>query len=140
MKIVRDDLKPDGREQRRLQAWNLHQKGWSQEHIARELGVTQGAVSQWIKQARHGGIEALRRRIAPGRKRLLSDDQLAQIPVMLAEGAIAHGFQTNKWSIQRISNVLTQEFGITYHPAHVSRILKGCCPNWRTITDDIDRS
>ena len=39
------------REGGRLRAWELHQKGWKQQAIAEALGVTQGAVSQWLKRA-----------------------------------------------------------------------------------------
>jgi transcriptional regulator with XRE-family HTH domain len=34
--------------------------GWKQKDIAEALGVTKGAVSQWLKRAREGGIDALR--------------------------------------------------------------------------------
>ena len=39
-------------EGRRLRAWELKQEGWTQRAIARALGVTEGAVSQWCKRAR----------------------------------------------------------------------------------------
>src|SRR5262245_7263650 len=44
---------------RRQRAWELHQAGWWQKDIAVALGVTRGAVSQWIKRGREGGMEAL---------------------------------------------------------------------------------
>ena len=43
------------REGRRLRAWELHQKGWQQRDIAEALGLTQGAVSQWLKRAEMEG-------------------------------------------------------------------------------------
>jgi predicted transcriptional regulator len=49
----------DWREGRRLRAFELNQQGWSQQRIAEALGVSKGAVSQWMKRARHGG-EVLR--------------------------------------------------------------------------------
>ena len=52
----------DWREGRRFRAWDLHQQGWKQTAIAAALGVTQGAVSQWLKRGKDGGIEMLRRR------------------------------------------------------------------------------
>src|SRR5687768_12766795 len=77
----------DWREIRRLHAWELHQLGWSQLRIAEALGVTQGAVSQWLKRFRDGGgIEALRRHPAPGRQAALTDEQFAQIPALIARG------------------------------------------------------
>src|SRR5438876_11633595 len=60
------DRPRDWNEGRRLRAWELKQQGWKQRAIAAALGVTEGAVSQWIKRARQGGPEALRRRTAPG--------------------------------------------------------------------------
>jgi predicted transcriptional regulator len=49
---------PDNwQEARRLQAWELSQKGWKQEKIAEALGVKEGAVSQWLKKAQTGGID-----------------------------------------------------------------------------------
>jgi transposase len=75
----------DWREGRRLRAWDLHQQGWTQRRIAEALGVTQGAVSQWLKRARdRGGLDALRRRPAPGRRTLLTHDQHNHIPALLA--------------------------------------------------------
>ena len=56
----------DWREGRRLRAWELKQQGWKQQDIAKALGVSPGAVSQWLKAAREGGPEALRRHPAPG--------------------------------------------------------------------------
>src|ERR687890_96970 len=53
----------DWREGRRLRAFELKQQGWSQQRIAEALGVSKGAVSQWMKRARDGGgVEALKRR------------------------------------------------------------------------------
>ena len=39
----------DWKEGRRLRAWELYQAGWKQVAIAEALGVTPGAVSQWLK-------------------------------------------------------------------------------------------
>ena len=52
----------DWREGRRLRAWELKQEGWKQQDIARALGVSKGAVSQWMKRAQQEGIEALKHR------------------------------------------------------------------------------
>ena len=37
----------------------MKEEGWSQQDIAAALGVSEGAVSQWIKRGREGGMEAL---------------------------------------------------------------------------------
>ena len=114
----------DWREGRRLRAWELKQEGWNQQKIADALGVSKGAVSQWIKRGREEGLEGLRRRIAPGAIPRLSAEQRASLPELLARGAPAHGFQGDVWTCQRVAEVIHREFGVSYHPAHVSRLLK----------------
>src|SRR3954465_3362931 len=71
----------DWREGRRLRAFELKQEGWSQQDIARALGVGKSAVSQWMKRARQeGGKEALRKRSSPGATSPLSPDQWDRLP------------------------------------------------------------
>jgi transposase len=115
----------DWREGRRLRAFELKQEGWSQQNIARALGVGKGAVSQWMKRAREGGgKEALRKRSSPGAPARLSADQRASLFRLLKKGAFGHGFRGEVWTCKRVAKVIKREFGIVYHPAHVSRILK----------------
>ena len=52
--------------ERRNRAWALYQAGWVQKDIAEALGVTKGAVSQWIKRGREGGEAALQDRPKAG--------------------------------------------------------------------------
>ena len=72
----------DWREGRRLRAFELKQQGWSQQRIAEALGVSKGAVSQWMKRARHGGG-----------------------PKALKRGAEAHGFRGEAWTCERVAIV-----------------------------------
>ena len=111
-------------EARRLQAWQLEQKGWVQRRIADALGVSEGAVSQWMRCAREGGPEALRHRPHPGASRRLSPQQLARLPDLLYRGAEAYGFRGQVWTRGRIAAVMRLEFGVSYHPVHVGRLLK----------------
>jgi transposase len=110
------------KEARRLQAWQLKQKGWSQRRIAEALGVSEAAVSQWMKRAREGGPEALRHRPPTGAPRRLSAAQLAQLPALLQRGAKAYGFRGQVWTRARIAAIIQLEFGVSYHPRHVGRL------------------
>src|SRR5690348_11300030 len=114
----------DWREYRRLRAWDLAQQGWKQRQIARALGVTEGAVSQWLKRARAEGRAALRRHPPPGPAPRLTPEQRAQIPALLARGAEAFGFRGDVWTTKRVAAVIARAFGVRYHPAHVSRLLR----------------
>jgi transposase len=100
----------DWREGRRLRAFELKEQGWKQTEIADALGVTEGAVSQWMKRP-------------PGAPPRLSEDERAKLPELVAQGAEAHGFRGEVWTCERVAEVIWREFGVRYHPAHVSRLL-----------------
>jgi transposase len=112
------------REGRRLRALELKERGWKQTQIADALGVTEGAVSQWMKRAREEGVEGLRHKPPPGATPRLSEDERAKLPKLLAQGAQAHGFRGEVWTCERVATVIRREFGVSYHPAHVSRVVR----------------
>jgi transposase len=112
------------REGRRLRALELKERGWKQTQIADALGVSEGAVSQWMKRAREKGVEALRHKPPPGAPSRLSEDQRAKLPELLARGAQAYGFKGEVWTCERVAVVIRREFGVSYHPAHVSRVVR----------------
>lgn len=111
------------REGRRLRAWELLEAGWQVGKIAAALGVTHGAVSQWRKRGREGGRQALYERKPPGQSARLTQEQQARIPALLGRGAEAWGFLGQRWTRGRVAKVIGREFGVRYHPAHVSRLL-----------------
>ena len=110
-------------EARRLQAWHLKQHGWPQRQIAAALGVSEAAVSQWVRRGRDGGPHALRHRPPPGAPRRLAAEQL-RLPALLHRGPEAYGCRGHVWTRGRVAVVLRLEFGVSYHPVHVGRLLK----------------
>jgi transposase len=114
----------DWREWRRLRAWDLKQAGWQQCEIAAALGVTEGAVSQWVSRGRSGGVAALRHRPPPGPSSRLTPEQLAQLPELLARGAEAFGFRGDIWTARRVTEVIRRQFGVQYHFNHVGNLLR----------------
>lgn len=112
------------REGRRMRAWELHEAGWKQKDIAAALGVSEGAVSQWFKKAKAQGKEALRHQPPPGRQAQLSPEQMAQLPSLLAQGAEAFGFRGQVWTTARVVEMIRLQFGVSYHRAHASRLLR----------------
>jgi len=107
-----------------MRAWQLSQAGWKQRHIANALDVTEGAVSQWVAKARSHGPAALLARHHPGPAAKLESDQMRLIPDFLGHGAEAYGFRGEVWTCARIAKVIEEEFGVSYHKGHVSRLLK----------------
>jgi transposase len=114
----------DWREGRRFRAVELAQQGWTQRAIAAALGVSHGAVGQWLSRAKQGGVEALRRHPAPGPQPKLTSEERAQLPALLARGAEAYGFRGDLWTTKRVAAVIEREYSVRYHPAHVSRLLR----------------
>jgi transposase len=118
----------DWREGRRLRAWELKEQGWPQQRIAEALGVSESAVSQWRKRARTAGPEGLRHRPPPGAPPRLSPEQRARIPELLQRSPTRYGCQGEVWTGKRVAVLLWEEFGVRYHPAHLSRLVRavGC--------------
>ena len=123
MSATTNTLPHDWQEGRRLRALELYEAGWKAIRIAEALGVTRGAVSQWLKAARAGGREALRRRPRLGQQPKLTAEQRAHLPALLAKGAEAYGFLGDVWTTARVAAIIRQAFGVQHHPAHLSRIL-----------------
>jgi transposase len=114
----------DWQEIRRFQALELKHTGWKQNEMAAALGVTPGAVSQWLTTARQQGLDALRAHPRSGAPPQLTEQQKRLIPDFLSHGAEAYGFRGEVWTCARVAEVIEQEFGVTYHKDHVSRLLK----------------
>ena len=117
-------MNQDAREWRRLRAWELHQQGWTGKRIGAALGASEAAVSTWLKKARAGGVEALKRHPPPGATPKLSAEQRARLPAILAKGAPWYDFIGDIWTTKRVAAVIKREFGVSYHPAHVSRLVR----------------
>jgi transposase len=61
---------------------------------------------------------------AHGRTAKLGPDQMRLIPDFLSHGAEAYGFRGEVWTCARGAEVIEEEFGVSSHKSHVSRLLK----------------
>jgi len=114
------------REYRRLRAMELYEQGWRPIRIAEALGVTRGAVSQWMKAYREKGIEALRYRKVSKKPARLSQEQKTELVAMLQQGPERFGYVGHVWTQARVGELIKRKFGVSYSVDHVGRILKGC--------------
>src|SRR5437868_3716146 len=114
----------DWKEWRRMRSLSLKEQGWAQRSIARALGVSAPAVSQWLTIAERNGSAALRSHPAPGPLCRLSGEQKQLIPEFLWHGPEAYGFRGQVWTCARIARVIEEEFNVGYHKDHVSRLLR----------------
>jgi transposase len=112
------------KEARRKRACELKQHGWKQREIAEAFAVSPAAVSQWLAHGREHGIEAWRGQPSPTGPITLTDDQRRLIPEFFSPGAEVYGFRGQFWTCARGATVIGEECGVSYHKAHVSRLLK----------------
>jgi transposase len=111
-------------EARRLQAAELFAQGRTQAEVARDLGVSRQSAHVWHARFEQGGVEALGSRGPTGPDPKLSAAQLAKVEQALLAGAMANGFDTDLWTLERVAVVITQLTGVRYHPGHVWVILR----------------
>jgi putative transposase len=124
-------LTPAQLEARRLRGARLLRAGrLSQAAIARELGVSRAAVCQWAGRLEAGGTgtthasDALRRRPHTGRRPQLTEGDWPAVEALLRRGARASGFDTERWTLRRIAQVLRRDVGVTYHPHSLAVVLR----------------
>jgi putative transposase len=111
-------------EERRLAAGRWLRAGQlSQAEIARRAGVSEATVSRWQRRLREAGINGLRRRPHTGRRPRLKAAEWAQVEGLLADGAVAAGFDTERWTLRRIAAAVQHAVGVRYHPHSLGRVL-----------------
>jgi transposase len=118
-------------EERRLEGGRLLRAGrLTHAEIARRLGISLRAVRQWAKQLRDhpsSGLRALRSRHRPGRPSRLSAAQWHSILKTLRKGALKAGFETDRWTLRRISDLIRMAVpeALTRFPQSILGLLPG---------------
>jgi transposase len=112
------------KEARRMLAAQLFEQGIGPAEVARRVGVTVGAASHWKKAWVEAGREGLRSKPHPGSRPRLPRRRLPELAELLLEGAKAHGFATELWTLRRVRQLIQRHFGVSYDPSQVWRILR----------------
>ncbi len=118
-------LTPKQMEERRLEAARLLRQGrLSPAEIARQLGVSRASVSRWAATLAQEGLRGLQARPIPGQLPRLDERAWTRLGRLLDRGAMAAGFATERWTLERIAALIEREFGVHYHPGYLERPLK----------------
>ena len=125
-------LRPHGSaeqlESRRRKAMDLLRQDLSLNEVARRLGCHASFVMRWRDRVRHEGQRGLKVRPTSGRPPRLSTPRKQRLVRLLIKGPAAFGYTTQIWTTKRIAELIRRTFSVTYHPAHVGRLMHS--PGW----------
>src|ERR1043165_537709 len=116
--LTRDEM-----ESRRLMAAQDLQTGLKQSQVARKFGVSRTTASRWKRALSGQGVEALRKRRAPGRPSRLTAGQQRGVVEVYNAGPRVAGFDSDRWTTMRFADAIFARFGVRYDPDHVGRIM-----------------
>jgi transposase len=111
-------------ERRRLGGRLLKAGKLSQTQIARQLGVSRVAVNQWAKMVSQDGLRGLQPRQTRGGRSKLTTEQHTRLKHIIQQGAQAAGFETERWTLERVKRVILREFHVNYHRNYLARLLR----------------
>jgi len=113
-------------EERRLAAGRLLRQGrYSQAEVARRMGVSEAAVSQWARRLddASGSTHGLKARRRTGRPSKLSPEEWQQVAGLVRAGARTCGFPTERWTLARVAQLIQRTFGVRYRPNYLAERL-----------------
>ena len=118
-------LTPAQHEERRLVAARLFARGRRDlAEIARQLGVSRQSASRWFATWTAEGRAGLRTRPKTGRRPAIDAAGWARLQPILSAGAMAAGFDTERWTLRRVAAVAERELGVRHHFRSYARILR----------------
>jgi len=110
-------------EVRRRIAADLLRDGKSPAEVAQLLGVHVSSTKRWVRALQRDGLAGLSAKPHPGPRPKLSENQRHELCDSLVEGAKAAGYSTDLWTCRRVTELIHERFGVTYHFNHVGRLL-----------------
>lgn len=116
-------LSQDELEKRRMKAADYFSKGKSQGWIHRKIGVSRAAITQWYAKWKKGGKDALLQG-KYGRVSKMSPKQEAQIQKDILKGPLKCGYDTDYWTLRRLTDYIKKETDISYEDRSIWHTLE----------------
>jgi transposase len=116
---------PQELERQRFRAIALLEAGHRPGEVAKRLGVSPTAVSQWKMIYQRAGPDGLKAKRHPGPKPKLTPAQHHKLERLLLKGPVAHGYSTDLWTLRRVAEVIERHFGVHYDLSGVWHVLHG---------------
>lgn len=80
--------------------------------VSTAYGVDRKTVSRWVAKFQANGRKGLNRKAGSGRPRKLEELTESELREMILRGAMAFGFETDLWTVNRLRRVILDEFRI----------------------------
>ena len=110
-------------QRKRVKAARLLQVGKPAAQVALAVGVARQTVYTWKRVLDERGVDGLRTMVDVGRPGQLNAADFKWLDVALRQGAQAHGFGTELWTLKRVGALIKRQFGIDFSAVHVWRLL-----------------
>lgn len=81
-------------------------------------------MNQWAKTVTQAGLQGLKQRKVRGGKSKLTAEQHRRLKQIIMRGARAAGFETERWTLERVRRVIAHEFQVSYHRNYLARLLR----------------
>jgi transposase len=94
--------------------------GWTSGQIAEAFGVREDTVRVWRSAFRTGGIEALKKSVAPGPAPVKAERALAVAEEVLS-GPVA---DRPNWTLPRLADEIDRRAGLRISPSRLSVVLR----------------
>jgi transposase len=112
-------------EVRRRVAVSLLEAGWGVRQVARHVKASPSSVRRWRDAVAYHAQAGLDAKPHPGGSQpKLRRDQHHYLLELLRQGARAHGFRNELWTLARIVTVIERHFGVTYCLSGVWHLLR----------------
>ena len=111
-------MSQDELEKRRMKAASHFKSGKTNSWICKRLGVSHAAVTQWYAKWKKGGMDALLQG-KYGRISKMSPEDEKKIQADILKGAKECGYDTDYWSLRRLTDYIKKETGISYEDRSV---------------------
>lgn len=112
----------EGMEARRRKGMRLLARGVSQAEVARQCDVSRVSALRWEQQRKAAHANAWQRRPL-GRRPKLTLAHKQTLEKALEQGAQAHGFLNDLWTLPRVAALIARQSDVRLHPGHVWRLL-----------------
>ena len=124
-------------EKRRREGMRFLGRRISQAEVARRCGVSRTTALRWERQRKATSVAAWKRR-ALGRRAKLTKADKQRLKQALLQGAQAHGFLNDLWTLPRVAQLIHRQSGVRLHPGHVWRVLGAMGwsvqrPHWKVL-------